>query len=124
MSVTLSVNGGPLEREFQPKLELPRVEHGPWRTESCVRQRRDEQGFTWYRCGGNTPAGNRLLGWYSTRGGEIGDIPLDHAPTLDDVMKEVPLAQGKRTVPVQLMWSNAVAGPEGPISRPHPASTR
>jgi hypothetical protein len=73
---------------------------------------------------GNTAAGNRLLGWYSTRGGEIGDIPLDHAPTLDAVMKEVPLAKGERTVPVQLMWSNAVGGPEGPIAKRHPPAVR
>jgi hypothetical protein len=36
------------------------------------------------------------------------------------VLREVPLADGSGTVPVQLMWSNAVSGPEGPISRPHP----
>jgi hypothetical protein len=58
-----------------------------------------------------TPGWERLLGWYSPRGGEIGDIAL--------VMAEVPLADGSGTVPVQLMWSNAVAGPEGPISLPH-----
>ena len=34
-------------------------------------------------------------------------------------MTEVPLASGGKTVPVQLMWSNAVAGPEGPIARKH-----
>jgi hypothetical protein len=34
-------------------------------------------------------------------------------------MKEVPLADGSGTVPTQLMWSNAVAGPEGPIATPH-----
>jgi hypothetical protein len=56
--------------------------------------------------------GEQFLGWYSPRGGEIGDIAI--------VMRTVPLADGSGTVPVQLMWSNAVAGPEGPISRPHP----
>jgi len=35
-------------------------------------------------------------------------------------MKEVPLAKGG-TAPVQLMWSNAVGGPEGPIAAPHAA---
>jgi hypothetical protein len=55
--------------------------------------------------------GERFLGWYSPRGGEIGDIEI--------VMDEIPLADGSGTVPVQLMWSNAVGGPEGPISRPH-----
>jgi hypothetical protein len=58
-----------------------------------------------------TPGWERLLGWYSPRGGEIGDIAL--------VMTEVALADGSGNVPVQLMWSNAVAGPEGPISLPH-----
>ena len=57
-------------------------------------------------------AAEGFLGWYSPNGGEIGDI--------DIVMNEVPLADGTGTVPVQLMWSNAVGGPEGPISRPHP----
>jgi hypothetical protein len=72
---------------------------------------------------GTTPAGEHLLGWYSPRGGEIGDIPM--AETHGDVelvMREVPLSDGSGSVPIQLMWSNAVAGPEGPISRPHPAS--
>jgi hypothetical protein len=69
---------------------------------------------------GATPAGERLLGWYSPRGGEIGDIPLSEAGgDLSLVMQEVPLADGSGSVPIQLMWSNAVGGPEGPISRPH-----
>jgi len=69
---------------------------------------------------GATPAGARLLGWYSPRGGEIGDIPMAEARgAIHLVMKEVPLADGSGTVPIQLMWSNAVDGPEGPISRPH-----
>ncbi len=72
---------------------------------------------------GTKPAAERLLGWYSPRGGEIGDIPLEEAQgALDAVLREVPLADGSGSVPVQLMWSNAVAGPEGPISRPHRAS--
>ncbi|HXY81970.1 MAG TPA: hypothetical protein VEH55_11420 [Gaiellaceae bacterium] len=71
---------------------------------------------------GATPAGERLLGWYSPRGGEIGDIPMSEAgDDLSLVMKEVPLADGSGTVPIQLMWSNAVGGPEGPIARPHAA---
>ncbi len=73
---------------------------------------------------GNTAAGDRLLGWYSTRGGEIGDIPIDQAPTLSAVMKEVPLATSGRMVPVQFMWSNAVSGPEGPIAKRHPPAAR
>jgi hypothetical protein len=53
---------------------------------------------------------------------EIGDIPMSLAGgNLSKVMKEVPLADGSGTVPIQLMWSNAVAGPEGPIPAPHEA---
>ena len=40
---------------------------------------------------------NKYLGWYSPRGGEIGDIPI--ATALQDVMREVPLADGSGTVP-------------------------
>ena len=36
------------------------------------------------------------------------------------VMKEVALADGSGTAPVQLMWSNAVGGPEGPVKRRRP----
>ncbi len=72
---------------------------------------------------GSTPAGERLLGWYSSRGGEIGDIPMSEAGSdLSLVMKEVPLADGNGTVPIQLMWSNAVGGPEGPTPQPHRAA--
>jgi hypothetical protein len=54
-------------------------------------------------------------------GEEIGDIPMTLAgANLDLVMKEVPLSDRSGTVPIQLMWSNAVSGPEGPISSPHP----
>lgn len=56
-----------------------------------------------------------VLGWYSPRGGEIGDIAL--------VMDEVPLADGG-SVPIQLMWSNAVHGPEGPVTRRRAAARR
>jgi hypothetical protein len=51
---------------------------------------------------------------------EIGDIPMTLAGSnLGKVMKEVPLADGSGTVPIQLMWSDAVHGPEGPIAAPH-----
>lgn len=51
---------------------------------------------------------------------EIGDIPMSLAgANLGQVMKEVRLMDGSGTVPIQLMWSNAVAAPEGPISTPH-----
>jgi hypothetical protein len=59
-----------------------------------------------------------LLGWYSPakNGGEIGDIPMNEAgPNLRNVMVEVSLSSGK-TAPIQLMWSNAVGGPEGPFA--------
>jgi hypothetical protein len=68
---------------------------------------------------GSAPGADRLLGWYSPRGGEIGDIPMSEAVgNLDLVMREVPLADGSGTVPIQLMWSNAVGGPEGPVKTP------
>ena len=48
-------------------------------------------------------------------------MPMDEAGAhLERVMKEVPLSDGSGRVPVQLMWSNAVSGPEGPIAQPHP----
>ncbi len=73
---------------------------------------------------GNDPSANGLLGWYSPKGGEIGDIPMEEAgPDLGKVMREVPLAGGG-TVPIQLMWSNAVGGPEGPIAKPHKSANR
>lgn len=60
------------------------------------------------------------LGWISDFGLELGDVPiLPHIP-LSSVFREVPLASGSGVVPVQLPWSNAVHGPEGPISQPHP----
>ena len=74
------------------------------------------------------------LGWYSDGiiispdnerqlGGEIGDIPIEEAQklglNLSSVFKEVRLSDGIATVPIQLQYSNAVHGPEGPISKPH-----
>ena len=58
-----------------------------------------------------------LLGWYSdaSGGGEIGDIPMNEAgANLRSVMIEVTLGNGV-IAPIQLMWSNAVGGPEGPF---------
>lgn len=61
------------------------------------------------------------VAWVNARGEEIGDIPMALAgANLGKVMKEVPLADGSGTVPIQLMWSNAVHGPEGPVAVPHP----
>jgi hypothetical protein len=74
---------------------------------------------------GDTPAANKFLGWYSNKGGEIGDIPMEEAGAdLGAVMREVPLSNGSGTVPIQLMWSNAVAGPEGPIATKHKPASR
>ena len=61
---------------------------------------------------------DNLLGWYNNtrEGGEIGDIPMNEAgQNLRTVMVEVALAAGG-TAPIQLMWSNAVHGPEGPFA--------
>jgi hypothetical protein len=71
---------------------------------------------------GSAPNANSFLGWYSPKGGEIGDIPMEEAgASLGSVMKEVPLVKGG-TAPIQLMWSNAIGAPEGPIANPHPPS--
>jgi hypothetical protein len=71
---------------------------------------------------GSSSKANSFLGWYSPRMGEIGDIPMEEAgANLGAVMKEVPLGGGG-TAPIQLMWSNAVAAPEGPIARKHRAA--
>jgi hypothetical protein len=52
------------------------------------------------------------LGWYSDHAGEIGDIPVEEAePDLSLVFKEIELADASGTVPIQLQWSNADAGP-------------
>ena len=61
----------------------------------------------------------QYLGWVSESGLEIGDFPIRMNAPLQTVFREVPLANGGGVVPVQLPWSNAVRGPEGPISQPH-----
>jgi hypothetical protein len=68
-----------------------------------------------------TPAGERHLGWYSLKEGEIGDIPMNQAGAdLSTVMVEVPLADGTGNVPIQLMWSDDAGGPQGPADHPLP----
>lgn len=65
----------------------------------------------------NLAPGPNIIGWYANvqGGGEIGDIPINEAGNkLALVMTEVRLANGA-TAPIQLMWSNAVHGPEGPF---------
>lgn len=63
--------------------------------------------------------GMGALGWTSDSGQEIGDYPIAEAKQLAQVFLEVPLTDGSGTVPVQLCYSNAVHGPEGPIDYPH-----
>jgi hypothetical protein len=68
----------------------------------------------------NRTGNRKLLGWYANvqGGGEIGDIPMNEAVQLGNirmVMLEVPLVNGN-TAPIQLMWSNAVGGPQGPFA--------
>jgi hypothetical protein len=61
----------------------------------------------------------KYCGWISKHGEECGDFPMREARPLTLIMQEVPLANGKGTVPVQFQYSNAVAGPEGPIKKLH-----
>jgi hypothetical protein len=62
---------------------------------------------------------NRLLGWSSAQGQEIGDQPITEANPLSLVFKEVLSSTGGKRLPVQLLYSNAVHGAEGPIDHPH-----
>lgn len=64
------------------------------------------------------------LGWTSDAGEEIGDFPLHDNVSIRKIIQEVPLADGSGTVPIQLQYSNAVHGPEGPIPQLHPAAPR
>lgn len=66
-----------------------------------------------------SPLGMAVLGWTSDSGNEVGDYPIAEATQLLQVFQEVPLADGSGTVPIQLCYSNAVHGPEGPIEYPH-----
>ena len=70
---------------------------------------------------GSSPSADKFVGWVSAQGEECGDFPVSEANPLTQVFKEVPLADGSGTVPVQFQYSNAVHGPEGPISAPHSA---
>mgnify|MGYP003381375163 CR=1 FL=1 len=63
---------------------------------------------------------DRVLGWVSDSGQEIGDIPIRTATSISSVIREIPLADGSGSVPIQLPYSNFAHGPEGPISQPHP----
>jgi hypothetical protein len=51
---------------------------------------------------------------HGQRAGEIGDIPINESGgDLSKVFVQVHLASGQ-TVPIQLMWSNRVRGPQQP----------
>jgi hypothetical protein len=57
------------------------------------------------------------LGWVSPQGEEIGDYPVTEAGMLGDVgyaFGFAPLSNGSGSVPIQLLYSNAVHGPEDP----------
>jgi hypothetical protein len=62
---------------------------------------------------------NQFLGWMSAQGQEIGDQPIAVATSLALVFKEILSSTGGKRLPVQLMYSNAVHGAEGPIAHPH-----
>jgi len=62
---------------------------------------------------------NNPLGWMSAQGQEIGDQPIAEANPLSLVFKEVLSSTGGKRLPVQLLYSNAVHGAEGPIDHPH-----
>ena len=62
---------------------------------------------------------NNFLDWMSAQGQEIGDQPIAEANPLSLVFKEVLASRGGRRLPVQLLYSNAVHGAEGPIDEPH-----
>ncbi len=63
----------------------------------------------------NATGNDDLLGWYSQKGGEVGDIPIELAGNdLQLVFVEEPLQNGQ-LAPIQLMWSNAAGGPGVPF---------
>ncbi len=66
------------------------------------------------------PRAERFLGWTSDRGEECGDYPIEEVQQLSTIVREVMLTDGSGYVPVQFQYSNAVHGPEGPITEPHP----
>jgi hypothetical protein len=67
----------------------------------------------------NKTNNSQLLGWISPQGDEIGDFPVTEAFNLKAsqlAFQQVPLANGTGTVPVQLLYSNAVNGIADPNS--------
>jgi hypothetical protein len=62
----------------------------------------------------------RWVGWNSRAGEEIGDFPIEEAGTdLPLVFRKVEVATAPGTVPIQLLWSNRIHGPEEPGHAPH-----
>lgn len=62
----------------------------------------------------------RWIGWNSQTGEEIGDFPIEEAgPNLPLVFRKIEVASAPGTVPIQLLWSNRVHGPEEPGRAPH-----
>ncbi len=62
---------------------------------------------------------NSYLGWVSPQGDEVGDYPVTEAGALGNVgyaFGYAPLTYGQGTVPIQLLYSNAVHGPEDPTA--------
>jgi hypothetical protein len=68
---------------------------------------------------GNGPNPSSWLGWTSDSGHEIGDYAITAAQPLSLAFREVPLADGSGFAPIQLLYSNAVQGPQGPIAYPN-----
>jgi len=69
---------------------------------------------------GNSPNAIKFLGWTSSQGEECGDFPVFEANPLTEVFKEVSLASGHGTAPVQLQYSDADHGPGMPRTTPAP----
>jgi hypothetical protein len=62
----------------------------------------------------NNTGSDKLVGWISAKGEEIGDFPIFEDTSLTHVFKEVNLADNSGKVPIQFMYSNRVNGPEDP----------
>ena len=63
-------------------------------------------------------SGDGIVGWVSAGGEEVGDQPVFdvvfNGNDLHSVFTMVPLSNGTGTVPIQLLWSNALYGPANP----------
>jgi hypothetical protein len=62
----------------------------------------------------------RWIGWNSRSGEEIGDFPIEEAgANLPLVFQKVEVASPPGAVPIQLLWSNRIHGPEAPGQAAH-----